>query len=301
MAGAKEFVRQRSYSHNQGAIKFGMKKDDAKWYGSKQPFKVGTEKKVITTALEDFHQDATKSQSEPDVLQAIRKHLNGYGLIGFGEAWNDREMLLATVILSLEKYRKDRAEGHFCVASAVIPLFINAKKDVRTLSDFSKPPTAFNPRATEQDVGFGDTLSAILHEGAIEVGTRELNAAVHQVFPNMKKDQLDKGFFVWDEEHFMQAIEYDKTDEEEYVSERFDCDDFAMLFKASMSKLGSNSVGWVLDFSGGHAYNAVVLWDSENSKPDTPILKCVAWEPQSDKFVDVGSGMYKAENGTIIF
>jgi hypothetical protein len=299
---AKQYVRQRLYGHNQYAIKDGMKKDAAKWYGSKQPFKVGTEKKVIEVAIEDFVQDATQSQSDPDVLAAMRSHLNGYGLIGFGEAYNDREMLLATVILSLEKYKQDRARGHYCIASAVIPVYINAKKDVRLLSDFAKPPTAHNPHATEIDVGFGDTLAAMLVEGSIKVDRNSLTVAVRQAFPKLPISEcLDKDFYIWDEEHFLQAINFDKTDEEEYISERFDCDDFAMLFKASMSKLGSNSMGWVLDFSGGHAYNAVVLWDSENSTPENPNIFCKAWEPQSDKFVEPGNGMYKAERGSIIF
>ena len=298
---AKQYVKQRLYSHNQSAIKFGMKKDIAKWSSVTQPLRVGTEHKVITTALEDFSQPATESQSNVDVLQSMRKHLNGYGLVGFGEAWNDSEKLLVTVILSLEKYRKDRKAGHFCVASAVVPLYINSSKQVRRLEDFDKPPTNYNPAATESDSGYDDTLSAMLYEGAIAVDAAILAEAIRQTFPNLRSDQLDKEFFVWDEEHFLQAIAFDTTDKEEYVSERFDCDDFAMLFKANMSKLGANGVGWVLDFSGGHAYNAVALWDSENSTPDNPIVTCRGWEPQSDKFVNIGSGMYKAENGTIFF
>ena len=47
-----------------------------------------------------------------------------------------------------------------------------------------------------------------------------------------------------------------------YRPERFDCEDFAALYKVMHAfVLGVNSVGIVVDWTGGHAYNVVIMSD----------------------------------------
>lgn len=51
-----------------------------------------------------------------------------------------------------------------------------------------------------------------------------------------------------------------------YRPERFDCEDYAALYKVVHSfVLGVNAVGIVIDWSGGHAYNIVIKSDGSVS------------------------------------
>ena len=55
-------------------------------------------------------------------------------------------------------------------------------------------------------------------------------------------------------------------------------------------KFGVNSIGLVIDYSGGHAYNLMVFSDGT----------WAIFEPQSDSWPTIGSGLYKFENGYVL-
>jgi hypothetical protein len=65
-----------------------------------------------------------------------------------------------------------------------------------------------------------------------------------------------------------------------YRPERFDCEDYAALYKVLHAfVLGVNAIGIVVDWTGGHSYNIVILSDGT--------VKLI--EPQNGKVVDPGA------------
>ena len=76
-----------------------------------------------------------------------------------------------------------------------------------------------------------------------------------------------------------------------YRPEVFDCENFAGLFKElSAFFAGSNTVGTVHDWSGGHAYNVIVTAEGN----------VLFYEPGDDKMVSIGEGDYELSNAMII-
>lgn len=89
-------------------------------------------------------------------------------------------------------------------------------------------------------------------------------------------------------------LEWSRVDRDEYKAEMYDCDDFAAALKVELArKLGFNGVAVVLDASAGHAYCAILTLDDEGQP------KAHALEPQTDRWVALGSGMYRAEKGLV--
>jgi hypothetical protein len=78
-----------------------------------------------------------------------------------------------------------------------------------------------------------------------------------------------------------------------YRPERYDCEDFAKFgWVLPALFLGVNSVGFVVDYSGGHAYNVVVDSDGD----------AIFFEPQSGDVVRIGSeDKYSLERGEVLF
>lgn len=77
-----------------------------------------------------------------------------------------------------------------------------------------------------------------------------------------------------------------------YRPERFDCENYAGLYRALVAfGLGVNAVGVVYDWSGDHAYNVVVDSDGQAR----------FYEPQADEWVSIGSGDYPLTDALIVF
>ena len=109
----------------------------------------------------------------------------------------------------------------------------------------------------------------------------------------MVRKVLDSKYWTCTRLDFDAIIRWDWTDKKRYISEKYDCDNFAFSFKARMDRrFHLNNVGLVIDYSGGHAYNCVVFSDG----------KAELFEPQGDRFVTdkIGTGQYKCESGLII-
>lgn len=86
-------------------------------------------------------------------------------------------------------------------------------------------------------------------------------------------------------------IKYDWTDEKKYVSEVFDCDDFAFTFKAHLhERFHLNNVGMarsikITDADTGEDkgyHRANVFFAEDNGE-----LKLYFFEPQTDRFVEI--------------
>jgi hypothetical protein len=88
--------------------------------------------------------------------------------------------------------------------------------------------------------------------------------------------RLDKTYYATDLDTFRRIVEWDWTDTRKYLVDRFDCDEFAMYFKARVSiDFGINAIGVVVDYSAGHAYNIVIIKDRQG-------VRWYLYEPQTD-------------------
>ena len=82
-----------------------------------------------------------------------------------------------------------------------------------------------------------------------------------------------------------------------YERDRFDCDDFALNFKAYCSReYRLNGVGLVWDYSAGHMYNCVLAASTVDGKSEVKFI-----EPQTDQFVELEEGThYILRKGMVI-
>ena len=117
---------------------------------------------------------------------------------------------------------------------------------------------------------------------------------------------LDKDYYALPLETWAEIIEWSDVDRIKYVAEKRDCDNFAVAFAGQVGlRFAVNGVGIVVDFSGKHAYNCLlVTGDKDGDGVDD--LSVVLLEPQSDRMPQVGDTMsgheaYKAESGFILF
>ena len=110
-----------------------------------------------------------------------------------------------------------------------------------------------------------------------------LKRDVSKAIGGAKMTWLDNKYVAVSEKEFQKIIDWDWTDNKKYVAEKYDCDNFAFSFKARVdSKFHINTVGLVIDYDGGHAYN-IIIFSNGTSK---------IFEPQSDSWPKKGSGMY---------
>ena len=102
----------------------------------------------------------------------------------------------------------------------------------------------------------------------------------------MKRLHLDSKYWSCSKKEFQDWIRWDWTNGKKYISEQYDCDNYAFSFKARCDrKIGVNTVALVIDYSGGHAYNLVIFTDAPAE----------LYEPQGDRFVPMGDGISKTE------
>ena len=105
---------------------------------------------------------------------------------------------------------------------------------------------------------------------------------------------LDETYWGVSLETWELILAYNGTDKKRYVKDTFDCDNFAILFAGSVAdRFSINGAGIVIDFSGRHAYSALLV-ATENG------LAFATIEPQNDRFVLKTEGMYDAEFGFIM-
>lgn len=101
---------------------------------------------------------------------------------------------------------------------------------------------------------------------------------------------LDKKYIAVPESEFRKIIDWDWTDNKTYIAEKYDCDNFAFSFKARVDrKFHVNTVGLVIDYEAGHAYNVIVFANGTMK----------LFEPQSDSHPKIGSRMYKFNRSTV--
>ena len=84
---------------------------------------------------------------------------------------------------------------------------------------------------------------------------------------------LDGTYYLVSQNSFLNIVAWDWTDTLPYIKERFDCENFALLFKAHVDlHFHLNQVAVIIDYNSGHGYNLVVYPDGNKQ----------VLEPQSD-------------------
>jgi len=104
-----------------------------------------------------------------------------------------------------------------------------------------------------------------------------VNNQIRAVSPSVYWLPLDNAYYTTTKEDFYKIIGWDWTDTRRYLYDMFDCDKFAMYFKARTAiNFGINAIGVVIDYASGHAYNLVILREGSD-------YKWYLFEPQNDK------------------
>ena len=104
-------------------------------------------------------------------------------------------------------------------------------------------------------------------------------------------DRLDENYWACSESDIKNIAKWDLSSWNLWRPEKFDCDNFALVFMAHVNFFfGINSVGLLIDHDTKHAYNIIVLSDGN--------LR--VFEPQLDRWPTLGEGKYKCEKGVLV-
>lgn len=100
---------------------------------------------------------------------------------------------------------------------------------------------------------------------------------------------MDGKYWLPSQRDAWRIIEWSQVNTIPWQREQYDCDDHAEALRHDFRSFGVNSCGVVVDYSGGHAYDVLIFADGQY------------WflEPQQDKIVAIGAGIYKLANGYI--
>ena len=79
---------------------------------------------------------------------------------------------------------------------------------------------------------------------------------------NIQRLPLDQTYYLTNQSNFLNIVAWDWVDGYEYRKEKFDCENFAFLFKAHIDLyFNLNQVGLVISYRAGHAFNMVIYAD----------------------------------------
>ena len=122
-----------------------------------------------------------------------------------------------------------------------------------------------------------------------------------QLAPGIQHIALDTRYWALPADEWDKLIAAKGEDKRAYTPERYDCDDFGFSFKGEMCDLYAiNGIGLVLDWSGRHCYNCLLVVGTDVNHP----LELHFLEPQQDKWIRVerkdGPACYSLTEGMII-
>jgi hypothetical protein len=212
-----------------------------------------------------------------DTDKDLRARLLAVGWTGFVTS-KEYDGWTMVVYCNLRRQRR----RYNCLMNAISCVWVEQS----TLNVYSEPPDAMEAAEeaqeqasqTERVVIESADIKSVRIDGLTHIGLdREYYA------PQSLKDLQD-------------ALHANRVSEYIYESEEYDCDDFAIALKAGLARVGITSVAIVIDYAGGHAYNAVAL-----PSEDGVTVRYI--EPQTDEDVTdkIGRGEYAATRGYIIW
>jgi len=132
----------------------------------------------------------------------------------------------------------------------------------------------------------------------ITLSESELQSVINDIYSKSRPAgwlRLDGDYYTTDPQTFNNIIKWDWTDTRKYFIDTFDCDKFAMYFKSRIAiDFGINSIGVILDYSAGHAYNLLIIKEPQG-------VKWYLYEPQNDAvftFESRDKRLYKMNPGS---
>ena len=107
----------------------------------------------------------------------------------------------------------------------------------------------------------------------VEKDTVWVQEQVDSMGLEMFRHPLDMSYRLTNRSNMLNVIAWDTTDQIQYVREKFDCENFALLFKSMVDLVFRvNQVAVIMDYISKHSYN-LILFDNG---------KHMVFEPQSD-------------------
>ena len=104
--------------------------------------------------------------------------------------------------------------------------------------------------------------------------------------PTIIRLSLDGTYKLANQRDFLNIVAWDWVDAKKYTSEIFDCENFAISFKAHVDwYFGLNQVGIVIDYRAGHGYNLVVFPDGNVMLLEPQNDNLIAWPNMSSLYV----------------
>jgi len=105
---------------------------------------------------------------------------------------------------------------------------------------------------------------------------------------------MDGRYWLADKAIWQFLIAWDWTNKKKYIADLYDCENYAISFKAHCDRyFGLNSCAIVIDYGSGHSYNMIFYPDGS----------CDIFEPQSDAFISIigrDKSMYGLQQGAIL-
>ena len=137
-------------------------------------------------------------------------------------------------------------------------------------------------------------LPLSLIDSLTAVESRFIDEVLAKALPGYGKGVLripmDGKYYLPSQRDAWRIIEWSQVNTIPWQAEQYDCDDHAEALRHDFRKFGVNSCGFIVDWSGGHAYNFLIFADRQY------------WflEPQADRIVAIGAGIYKMERADIL-
>jgi len=120
----------------------------------------------------------------------------------------------------------------------------------------------------------------------IQLSESDLQNVINSIYSKSRPAgwlRLDGNYYTTDMATFKKIVEWDWTDTRKYITDTFDCDKFSMYFKSRIAiDFGINAIGVVIDYSAGHAYNLVIIKESQG-------FSWYLYEPQNDAIMSFES------------
>ena len=118
--------------------------------------------------------------------------------------------------------------------------------------------------------------ASVSPEPLTHITGNQIRRAMTLLCPDMQHYMLDREYLVGSMARLKALLTESDTHKRRYESEIHDCDDFSKCLYAEMDKWDWTGFGRIVDFSGGHSYNAVALIGETG-------IEIWLVEPQSDK------------------
>ena len=96
---------------------------------------------------------------------------------------------------------------------------------------------------------------------------------------------LDGTYYLTTQKNFLNIVAWDWTDTLPYIRERFDCENFALLFKAHVDLyFHLNQVAVIIDYKSGHGYNLVIYPDGNMQVLEPQSDALYVWTKRPEQF-----------------